>query len=152
MSWTIWAAVVVVIAAVYGLIKRYETRLVLLVSGLVMALISLQPMMAFKQFDKSMTNGALIIAICSAMGFAAVISITKCDVHLVRLLTKPLKIGSFLVARLHGGDERHCDRHSFDGGSVRVRRSDDDSDFGARRVPSVLGGGGRRRLPDARLL
>ena len=122
MSWTIWAAVVVVIAAVYGLIKRYETRLVLLVSGLVMALISLQPMMAFKQFDKSMTNGALIIAICSAMGFAAVISITKCD------------------------------RHSFDGGSVRVRRSDDDSDFGARRVPSVLGGGGRRRLPDARLL
>ena len=91
MSWTIWAAVVVVIAAVYGLIKRYETRLVLLVSGLVMALISLQPMMAFKQFDKSMTNGSLIIAICSAMGFAAVISITKCDVHLVRLLTKPLK-------------------------------------------------------------
>ena len=98
MSWTIWAAVVVVIAAVYGLIKRYETRLVLLVSGLVMALISLQPMMAFKQFDKSMTNGALIIAICSAMGFAAVISITKCDVHLVRLLTKPLKkLGIFLL-------------------------------------------------------
>ena len=91
MSWTIWAAVAVVIAAVYGLIKRYETRLVLLVSGLVMALISLQPMMAFKQFDKSMTNSSLIIAICSAMGFAAVISITKCDVHLVRLLTKPLK-------------------------------------------------------------
>ena len=98
MSWTIWAAVVVVIAAVYGLIKRYETRLVLLVSGLVMALISLQPMMAFKQFDKSMTNGALIIAIRSAMGFAAVISITKCDVHLVRLLTKPLKkLGLFLL-------------------------------------------------------
>ena len=98
MNWTIWAAVVVVIAAVYGLIKRYETRLVLLVSGLVMALISLQPMMAFKQFDKSMTNGALIIAICSAMGFAAVISITKCDVHLVRLLTKPLKkLGLFLL-------------------------------------------------------
>ncbi len=98
MSWTIWAAVVVVIAAVYGLIKRYETRLVLLVSGLVMALISLQPMMAFKQFDKSMTNGSLIIAICSAMGFAAVISITKCDVHLVRLLTKPLKkLGLFLL-------------------------------------------------------
>lgn len=98
MSWTIWAALVVVIAAVYGLIKRYETRLVLLVSGLVMALISLQPMMAFKQFDKSMTNGALIIAICSAMGFAAVISITKCDVHLVRLLTKPLKkLGLFLL-------------------------------------------------------
>ena len=54
MSWTIWAAVVVVCVTVWALIKRYETRLVLLVSGLVMALLSLDPMMAFKQFDKSM--------------------------------------------------------------------------------------------------
>ena len=91
MSWTVWVAVAVIIATVYALVKRYETRLVLLTAGLVMALISLQPMMAFKQFDKSMTNASLIIAICSAMGFAAVISITKCDAHLVRLLTKPLK-------------------------------------------------------------
>lgn len=91
MSFTVWIACAVVIATVYALIKRYETRLVLLVSGLVMALLSMQPMMAFKQFDKSMTNGSLIIAICSAIGFAAVISYTKCDVHLVRLLTKPLK-------------------------------------------------------------
>ena len=98
MSWTIWAAVVVVCVTVWALIKRYETRLVLLVSGLVMALLSLDPMMAFKQFDKSMTNGSLIIAICSAMGFAAVISVTKCDAHLVRLLTQPLKrMGIFLL-------------------------------------------------------
>ncbi len=98
MNWTVWAAVIVVIGAVYGLIRRWETRLVLLASGLLMAVISMQPMMAFKQFDKSMTNGSLIIAICSAMGFAAVVSITKCDVHLVRLLTKPLKkLGLFLL-------------------------------------------------------
>lgn len=56
-----------------------------------MAFISLKPMMAFQQFDKSMTNGGLIVAICSAIGFAAVISYTKCDVHLVTLLTRPLK-------------------------------------------------------------
>ena len=98
MSFTVWIACAVVIATVYALIKRYETRLVLLVSGLVMACVSMQPMMAFKQFDKSMTNGSLIIAICSAIGFAAVISFTKCDVHLVRLLTKPLKkMGLFLL-------------------------------------------------------
>ena len=60
MTWTFWAAIVVVIATVYALIKRYETRLVLLTSGFVMAFISLQPMIAFKQFDKSMTNGSLI--------------------------------------------------------------------------------------------
>ena len=63
-----------------------------------MAFISLQPMIAFKQFDKSMTNGSLIIAICSALGFAAVISLTKCDVHLVSLLMRPLKkLGVFLL-------------------------------------------------------
>lgn len=55
-------------------------------------------MVAFKQFDKSMTNGSLIIAICSALGFAAVISLTKCDIHLVSLLMKPLKrLGLFLL-------------------------------------------------------
>lgn len=98
MTWTFWVAIAVVIATVYALIKRYETRLVLLTSGFVMAFISLQPMVAFKQFDKSMTNGSLIIAICSALGFAAVISLTKCDIHLVSLLMKPLKrLGLFLL-------------------------------------------------------
>ena len=58
MTWSFWVAIVVVIATVYALIKRYETRLVLLTSGFVMAFISLQPMIAFKQFDKSMTNGS----------------------------------------------------------------------------------------------
>lgn len=98
MTWTFWVAIAVVIATIYALIKRYETRLVLLTSGFVMAFISLQPMVAFKQFDKSMTNGSLIIAICSALGFAAVISLTKCDIHLVSLLMKPLKrLGLFLL-------------------------------------------------------
>jgi len=40
MNWTVWAAVIVVIGAVYGLIRRWETRLVLLASGLLMAVIS----------------------------------------------------------------------------------------------------------------
>ena len=84
-------ALVVTIGAIAALIKRCETRLVLLSAGILMALLSLEPMIAFKQFDKSMTNATLIIAICSAMGFASVVSLTKCDVHLVALLTKPLK-------------------------------------------------------------
>ena len=34
MTWTFWIAIAVVIATVYALVKRYETRLVLLTSGL----------------------------------------------------------------------------------------------------------------------
>ena len=91
MTWSMGVALVVTIGAIAALIKRCETRLVLLSAGILMALLSLAPMIAFKQFDKSMTNATLIIAICSAMGFASVVSLTKCDVHLVALLTKPLK-------------------------------------------------------------
>ena len=54
-------AVITVFVTIWALIKRYEARLVLFVSGLFMALVSLQPMMAFRQFDKSMTNPNLII-------------------------------------------------------------------------------------------
>lgn len=98
MTASIAMALIVVVATVWALIKRYETRLVLLTAGFVMALLSFDLMTAFRQFDKSMTNPALIIAICSAMGFAAVVSLTKCDLHLVALLTKPLKkMGIFLL-------------------------------------------------------
>lgn len=98
MSWSFWMAIAITIITVWALIKRYETRLVLLTSGLVMALLSMKPLLALQQFDKSMTNPALIIAICSAMGFAGVVSLTQCDLHLVALLTKPLKrLGIFLL-------------------------------------------------------
>lgn len=91
MTWTVWAALAVTACAIVALVKRAETRMVLIVAGFAMAILSLNPMEAFRQFDKSMTNAGLIISICSAMGFAAVVSLTKCDIHLVALLTKPLK-------------------------------------------------------------
>lgn len=98
MTFAMWGALIVVIGTVWALIKRYETRLVLLTSGLLMTLLSLDPYAAFQQFDKSMTNGSLIIVICSSMGFAAVMTLTKCDLHLVSLLTKPLnKLGILLL-------------------------------------------------------
>ena len=98
MTFSAWVAIAAVIGTIYGLIKRYETRLVLLLAGLVMCILSMDPMEAFLQFDKSMTNKALIISICSSMGFAACVTMTKCDLHLVSLLTKPLnKLGILLL-------------------------------------------------------
>lgn len=53
---------------------------------------------SWRNLWKSYGTYALIIAICSALGFAGVISLTGCDRHLVRLLTKPLgKLGIFLL-------------------------------------------------------
>lgn len=98
MSLTFWAALVIVALTLVALVKRCETRLVLCVSGLLMCIISLDPMAAYNQFAKSMTTGNLIQSICSAMGFAFLVSYTKCDIHLVQLLTRPMKsLGLFLI-------------------------------------------------------
>ncbi|KAE9538319.1 C4-dicarboxylate transporter DcuC [Ursidibacter maritimus] len=83
-------AIVGIIATIYLLIKKYETRTVLIGVGLVMAVLALNPMGALDAFAKSMTSGGLIMAICSSMGFAYVMKYTECDTHLVHLLTKPL--------------------------------------------------------------
>lgn len=93
-----YIAIVVTIATIYALIKRYETRLVLLTSGLLMCFIALDPMSALNQFAKQMTNASLIMAICSAMGFAAVCSMTRADYSLVHYLTRPIKgLGLLLI-------------------------------------------------------
>ncbi len=98
MTIYVWGAIAVVILTLAALIRRYDTKLVLLIAGLAMCCLSMNPMAAFQQFDKSMTNSALIISICSSMGFAACVTMTKCDLHLVSLLTKPLnKLGIMLL-------------------------------------------------------
>ena len=83
-------AIAGIVVTIYLLIKKYETRTVLIGVGLLMSLLTLNPMGALDAFAKSMTTGGLIMAICSSMGFAYVMKYTQCDTHLVHLLTKPL--------------------------------------------------------------
>lgn len=83
-------AILGIIATVYLLIKKYETRTVLISVGLLMAMLTFKPMEAFDAFAKSMTSSGLIMAICSSMGFAYVMKYTQCDTHLVHLMTRPL--------------------------------------------------------------
>ena len=98
MTWTIWMAGFIVLLTIAALLKRIETRLVLFVAGLAMALFALSPQTALGAFVANMTNKSLITSICSSMGFAAVIAITRCDVHFVGLMVKPLgRLGIFLL-------------------------------------------------------
>ncbi|QEH17542.1 C4-dicarboxylate transporter DcuC [Histophilus somni] len=83
-------AILGIIATVYLLIKKYETRTVLISVGLLMAMLTFKPMEALDAFAKSMTSSGLIMAICSSMGFAYVMKYTQCDTHLVHLMTRPL--------------------------------------------------------------
>lgn len=82
---------IIVILTFAAIIKGYETRLTLFVSGLVMSLLVLKPIAAFDAFFKTAAHSTLVPIICSVMGFAYVAKLTKCDEHLVRMLTDPLK-------------------------------------------------------------
>lgn len=90
--------VCIIIATIYFLIKRYDSRLVLLASGVLMAALAGKPMDAFNAFAKSMTEGGLIESICSVMGFALVMKITECDKHLINMVAKWLtKVRPMLI-------------------------------------------------------
>ncbi len=82
---------VIVLITIYLLIKQYETRMVLFCSGFVMAIISGDPMAAFKAFSHAMQESRIFEPIIAVMGFAMVLKITGCDMHLVHLLARYLK-------------------------------------------------------------
>ncbi len=77
--------------------KNYEARLVLALSGLVMAFIGQVVVgtnggvsAAVDAFVKQLVNGGLVPTIVTVMGFGYVMTFTKCSDHLVNLLVKPL--------------------------------------------------------------
>ena len=82
----LWIGGLIVCLTFYAIVKRYETRMVLLTSGVLMAAISGKMSVAFEAFTKAMVNGGLVPVICSVMGFAFVMKYTKCDQHMVQLL------------------------------------------------------------------
>ena len=90
-------AVIGLIAVVFLLVKKRETKTVLIGVGLVLCVVCLNPLGALESFTKSMTSAGLIKAICASMGFAYVMKVTKSDQHLVLLLTKPMKNIGFLL-------------------------------------------------------
>jgi DcuC family C4-dicarboxylate transporter len=83
-------SLIVVAAAVYFMVRRFEVRLVLLASGLVLGLIAGRPLLLFDTFTRAMVAG-MVGPICAAMGFAAVVAATGCDKHLVHLLLMPIR-------------------------------------------------------------
>lgn len=98
MSWQIWFSLAVIGFTIVALIRRYETRLVLLIAGFLMCTVAGDPLKGFQAFVKGMTNVTLVPAICAAMGFAAVVSASKCDAHLVAAVSRPVKaLGAWLI-------------------------------------------------------
>ena len=96
----VWVGAIIVVLTFAAIIKKYETRLVLFISGVAMAAASGKPMAAVDAFSKAMVNPGLVTVICTVMGFAFVMKLTKCDAHLVHLLAGAL--GRFRVILIPG--------------------------------------------------
>jgi len=94
---TLLAGLVVIAAAIFALARRLDVRLVLALAGLALGTLKGVPMLIVQTFLATFSNGAFIIPICSAMGFAYVLKQTECDQHLVQLLVKPLRRLRILV-------------------------------------------------------
>lgn len=87
----LFAGAAIILTAVYLLIKRYEPRMILIGTGLLMTALAGTPLAAFQAFSQSMVAKELIQTICPVMGFAYVMQTTQCDKHLISLVAKALK-------------------------------------------------------------
>ncbi|WP_252896163.1 hypothetical protein [Veillonella rogosae] len=86
------AGIVIVVATFIAIIKKFETRLVLLLSGLLMCFIGGNLGGAgTTAFVKELTNPGLVPTICTVLGFSYVMEYTKCTEHMVYFISAGLK-------------------------------------------------------------
>jgi DcuC family C4-dicarboxylate transporter len=81
-----------------AIVKKLEVRLALLTGGLIMAVIAWNPQAWSDAFARNMVVAGLLQTIPPVMGFAAVMELTGCNAHLVKMLTDPLvKVRPILI-------------------------------------------------------
>ena len=93
----LWVGIVIVILTFALIIRNYETRMVLFLSGALMALLGGDVVTAVDAFVKQLTNSGLVPIVCTVMGFSYVIRSTKCSEHLVAVVTGLLNHVKLLV-------------------------------------------------------
>ena len=85
------AGIVIVIATFILIIKKFETRLILFLSGMLMCLIGGTLAAGTTAFIKEFTNAGLVPTICTVLGFSYVMEYTHCSSHMVYCISSALK-------------------------------------------------------------
>lgn len=95
---TMILSAVVILAMCWALVKKYETRLVLIAGGLILACMAGDPLAPLVSFSKSMKQANVFEVIIASMGFAAVVKMTGLHTHLIAVFLKLLKkAGPFVI-------------------------------------------------------
>ena len=89
--------IILVILTFWAIVRNYETRVVLMLSGLIMSFIGGNMMSSLAAFSKSLINESLTPIICITMGFSLVLDKTGCSQHLILAITKLLHRVKFII-------------------------------------------------------
>jgi C4-dicarboxylate transporter, DcuC family len=81
----------VIAAAVIAVVRNVDVRLALLLAALALGTLAGAPANIVRKFFQTLAAEEFLVPICAAMGFAHVLRHTRCDRHLVHLLTNPLR-------------------------------------------------------------
>lgn len=104
---TMILSAVVILAMCWALVKKYETRLVLIAGGLILACMAGDPLAPLVSFSKSMKQANVFEVIIASMGFAAVVKMTGLHTHLIAVFLKLLKKAGRRIARDDHREQRH---------------------------------------------
>jgi DcuC family C4-dicarboxylate transporter len=87
----LFAAALVIAAAVFAVARRADVRLVLPLAGLALGVLGSDTASVVRTFLATLSKEQFVIPLCTAMGFAHVLRQTGCDRHLVVLLAAPIR-------------------------------------------------------------
>ncbi|WP_196602251.1 C4-dicarboxylate transporter DcuC [Pectinatus frisingensis] len=93
----ILTGILLVLITFIAIIRGYETRLVLFISGIVMCFIGGNTIAGSNAFIKELTNAGLVPTICTVLGFSYVMDYTGCSKHMVTFITKILSKFKFIL-------------------------------------------------------
>jgi len=93
----LWIGVAIVLVTFYFIVKNYEARIVLALSGVAMAIVAGSLGGLVPAFSKMLSNSSLVPIIVTTLGFGYLINYTGCTTHLVSFITRWLTKVRFLV-------------------------------------------------------
>lgn len=91
------AGLAIVVITFAAIIKKFETRLVLFLSGILMCVIGGDISAGTTAFVKEFTNAGLVPTICTVLGFSYVMEYTGCSNHMVYCISALLKKFTFII-------------------------------------------------------
>jgi DcuC family C4-dicarboxylate transporter len=88
---TLFAGLVVIVVAIWAIIRRIDVRLVLFLAALALGCLAGHPEAIVQKFLTMLVNEQFVVPLGCALGFVYVLRQTGCDEHLVRLLVRPIQ-------------------------------------------------------------